>query len=69
MLVLCKQIYPEYSKACDSHVIFTKEDAEFFLSLNTLSSASEILHIKIGECPKSVIRGDLSADLNPLEIL
>ncbi|KAI9595512.1 urease accessory protein UreG [Syncephalis fuscata] len=68
MLALCQRLREQYSIACVTNDIFTKEDAEFLVRHEALVP-ERIRAIETGGCPHAAIREDISANLMALEEL
>ncbi|KAI9230933.1 MAG: urease accessory protein UreG [Piptocephalis tieghemiana] len=68
LLALCKALRDQYSLACVTNDIFTREDTEFLLRNNALPH-DRIRAIETGGCPHAAIREDVSANLVALEAL
>ncbi|RKP05311.1 CobW/HypB/UreG, nucleotide-binding domain-containing protein [Thamnocephalis sphaerospora] len=68
MLALCQRLRDQYSIACVTNDIFTKEDAEFLVRHEALPS-ERIRAIETGGCPHAAIREDISANMIALEQL
>jgi urease accessory protein len=68
LLALCRLLRGEYNIAVVTNDIFTKEDAEFLVRNNALSS-DRIAAVETGGCPHTAVRDDISQNLDALERL
>ena len=65
---LCEAMREKYKLAVVTNDIFTKEDAEFLIRNNALTS-DRIMGVETGGCPHAAIREDISPNINALEEL
>lgn len=63
---LCKCMSQQYSIAAITNDIFTREDAEFLIRRNALSS-DRIQGVETGGCPHTAIRDDISLNLYAID--
>ena len=66
VLALCKALRDQYQLAVVTNDIFTREDAEFLIRNDALTS-ERILAVETGGCPHAAIREDISGNLLALE--
>ncbi|CAB1275067.1 urease accessory protein UreG [Candidatus Nitrosacidococcus tergens] len=67
-LALCRALHDQYSLAVVTNDIYTKEDAQFLVHHNALSS-DRIMGVETGGCPHTAIREDASANLEAVSQL
>ena len=68
MLALCLKLRDNYNICAVTNDIFTKEDCEFLLRNNALSS-DRIMAVETGGCPHAAIREDITMNLIACEEL
>jgi urease accessory protein len=68
LLALCRTLRDTYSLAVVTNDIFTKEDAEFLVRNDALSS-DRIAAVETGGCPHTAVRDDISQNLEALDRL
>lgn len=68
MLQLCRKLRNNYNLCCVTNDIFTKEDGEFLIRNEALSS-DRIIAVETGGCPHAAIREDITANLMACEEL
>lgn len=65
---LCLQLRDDYSVAVVTNDIYTREDAEFLIKKQTLTS-DRIIGVETGGCPHTAIREDASMNLAAIDQL
>src|SRR5690606_25755650 len=65
---LCERLRHTFELGVVTNDIFTKEDAEFLIRNNALTS-DRIMGVETGGCPHAAIREDISPNINALEEL
>jgi urease accessory protein len=68
LLALCRALRDRYNIAVVTNDIFTKEDAEFLVRHQALSS-DRIAAVETGGCPHTAVRDDISQNLEALDRL
>lgn len=68
MLALCRKLRGEYNLCAVTNDIFTREDGEFLVKNEALSS-DRIKAVETGGCPHAAIREDITANLIACEEL
>ena len=65
---LCRQLRDDFSVAVVTNDIYTREDADFLVKQQTLSS-DRIIGVETGGCPHTAIREDASMNLSAIDKL
>ena len=65
---LCRQLRDDFSIAVVTNDIYTREDADFLVKQQTLSS-DRIIGVETGGCPHTAIREDASMNLSAIDKL
>ena len=68
LLALCRALRDDHTLAVVTNDIFTKEDAEFLVRNQALSS-DRIAAVETGGCPHTAVRDDISQNLEALDRL